>query len=216
MTALTASLRALLVPLAVAACAPGTRAQTPADPAGDANSALPPIGFGTLSQSDVSVLLRDNQVELRFLLLDERVTRLLAPDAYQALSALVRQHRPAIDSIARSRGLSSPSLALVTFQGRVPQARFDPQLISVLVRGMPAFPLGTVPLGPEFSNRELGIRGQARAIYLFEEMIPVYEPWTLAYGSQQSAAWESRIQLLTRERGSAVRRAQAADTTGGR
>lgn len=200
---------------ALAACAPATRAQTPHDPEADLhNATLPPVGFGTLSQSDVAVLIRDDEIELQFLPLDERVIRLLAPDAYQALSALMRQQRPAIDSIARSRGLSSPSLALVTFLGRVPQARFDPQLVSVLVRGMPAFPLGIVPLGPGFSNRELGIQGHARAIYVFEEIIPVQEPFTLTYGSQQSAAWENTIQVLTRERGSAVRRAQAADTTG--
>lgn len=204
----------LLVFLALAACAPGSRAQTPPDAEGGLESAaLPPVGFGTLSQNDVSVLLRDDEVELRFLPLDERVIRLLAPDAYQALSALVRQHQAAIDSIASSRGLSSPGLALVTFYGRVARARFDPQLVSLQVRGHPIFPLGMVPIGPGFSNRELGVRGQARAIYVFEEIVPVIEPFTLSYGTQQSAAWESRIQLLSRERGRAVRRAQAADTT---
>lgn len=204
----------LLVFVALAACAPSTRAQTPTDPAaGDQDAALPPIGFGTLSQNDVSVLLRDEEVELRFLPLDERVIRLLAPDAYQALSALVRQNQAAIDSIGSSRGLSAPGLALVTFYGRVARARFDPQLVSLQVRGHAVFPLGMVPIGPGFSNRELGVRGQARAIYVFDEVVPVIEPFTLTYGTQQSAAWESRIQLLSRERGRAVRRAQAADTT---
>ena len=209
-------IRPLAVLLLLAACAPATRAQTPHDPEADIhNPSLPPVGFGTLSQNDVSVLLRDDEIELRFLPLDERVTRLLAPDAYHALTALVRQNQPAIDSIAAQRGLSAPGLALVTFYGRVARARFDPQVISLQVRGRPIFPLGTVPLGPEFSNRELGVRGQARAIYVFEEIVPVIEPFTLTYGTQSSAAWENTIQTLSRERGRAVRRAQAADTTGG-
>ena len=206
--------RPLLVALAVAACAPGSRAQTPPPDAGVQDGTLPPAGFGTLSQNDVAVLLRDEQVELRFLPLDERVIRLLAPDAYQALSALVRQHQGAIDSIASQRGLTTPGLALVTFYGRVPQARFDPQLVSLLVRGHPIFPLGMVPLGPEFSSRELGVRGTARAIYVFVEIVPVIEPFTLAYGTKQSAAWERTIQTLSRERGRAIQRAQAADGEG--
>lgn len=201
---------------ALAACAPATRAQTPHDPEADLhNATLPPVGFGTLSQSDVAVLIRDDQIELQFLPLDERVIRLLAPDSYQALSALVRQRQPAIDSIAASRGLSAPGLALVTFYGRVARARFDPQLVSLVLRGQSIFPLGTVPLGPEFSNRELGVRGTARAIYVFGEIVPVIEPFVLTYGSLQSGAWESRIETLSRERGRAVRRAQAADTTTG-
>ncbi len=209
-------IRPLVVLLALAACAPATQAQPPSDSqAGGHDQSLPPVGFGTLSQNDVSVLLRDEEIELRLLPLDERVTRLLAPDAYHALSALVRQNQAAIDSIAAQRGLSAPGLALVTFYGRVARARFDPQLVSLQVRGHPIFPLGTVPLGPEFSNRELGVRGQARAIYVFEEVVPVIEPFTVTYGTQSSAAWQNTIQTLSRERGRAVRRAQAADTTGG-
>ena len=93
---------------ALAACAPATRAQTPHDPEADLhNATLPPVGFGTLSQSDVAILLRNDEIELQFLPLDERVIRLLAPDSYQALSALVRQRQPAIDSIAASRWCSS-------------------------------------------------------------------------------------------------------------
>ncbi len=175
--------------------------------------ALPPGGYGSLKQDDLALRVRTAELDVRFVPLDLRVTSLLGRDSYQSLHSLVQSRRQAIDSLSRAAGIGHPGLALVTFYGRVARARFDPQLVSLQVRGHPIFPLGMVPIGPGFSNRELGVRGQARAIYVFEEIVPVIEPFTLSYGTQLSAAWESRIQLLSRERGRAVRRAQAADTT---
>lgn len=191
------------------ACASGTRAQSPGDPMSQDNALLPPVGYGTLKQDDISLNMRLDQIEIRFLPLDERVIRLLANDSYNALTALVRQNQPAIDSIASRRGLSAPGLALVTFQGRVPNAMFDSQILSLQNRGMTLRPLGVVPLDPRFSSQELGVRGQARAIYVFDEIVPVLEPFTLIYGSAQSNAWQNTLQVLQRERAKVVLRAQA-------
>ncbi|MGH7584746.1 MAG: hypothetical protein ACREMH_00695 [Gemmatimonadales bacterium] len=192
------------------ACASGTRAQSPGDPmSGQDNALMVPPGYGTLRQDDISINMRLDQIEIRFLPLDERVLRLLANDAYQALTALVRQNQSGIDSIAARRGLSAPGLALVTYLGRVPNARFDSQILSLQNRGMTLLPLGVVPLDPRFSSQELGIRGQARAIYVFDQIVPVIEPFTLVYGTDQANDWEGRLQTLDRERARVVLRAQA-------
>ena len=204
------SLPALLgLALLSLACASGGRAQSPGDPTAQDNALLPPAGYGTLKQDDISLNMRLDQIEIRFLPLDERVLRLLVNDSYNALTALVRQNQPAIDSIASRRGLSAPGLALVSFQGRVPNAKFDSQILSLQNRGMTLLPLGVVPLDPRFSSQELGVRGQARAIYVFDEIVPVLEPFVLIYGPNQTSDWQNTLPTLQRERARVVLRAQA-------
>lgn len=43
---------------------------------------LPPVGYGSLRQDNVSMRLTLSDLELRLLPLDERLLRLMAPDAY--------------------------------------------------------------------------------------------------------------------------------------
>ena len=69
--------------------------------------------------------IRNDELEVRFVPLDQRVTRLLARDAYESLEGLVHSRRASIDSVARMYGISAPGLALVTFFGPG-RARFDP------------------------------------------------------------------------------------------
>lgn len=200
-----------------AACAGGSRAQeVPAPgPTEEVQSTQLPSGFGTLSQDDVSILLRNDELEVRFMPLDPRTLPLLAPDAEVALGALLRQQQHAIDSIAGRRGVSNPGLALVSFYGRRAGARLDAQLLDLRVRGRVLRPLGIVALDPAFSTQELGVRGTARAIYVFEEPLPVVDPLTLAYDGQESNAWSEKLQRLDRERVRVRMRAAAADTTRG-
>ncbi len=102
------------------ACAPHVRAQQPAGvPPADSAARRQAVdssrSFGTLSQSDLSLRLRNDELEIRFVPLNERVARLLAPDAYQSLHGLRAARQTSIDSLARINGLSEPGLALVTF-----------------------------------------------------------------------------------------------------
>ena len=121
---------ALAALLAGAGCA---RAQTPppaaaADTLADtvADSMPPVVTFGTLSQNDISVRLRDDQLELRFVPLDARVVTLLAEDGAAALTRLTERYRPQVDSAGREAGVTEPGLALVTFFGQQDGVRFDP------------------------------------------------------------------------------------------
>ena len=70
--------------------------------------ALVPAGFGTLNQSDIEVRFTTDELEIRFVPLDERVTRLLANDAYQALHGLVRARHAAVEAILDRSGVSRP------------------------------------------------------------------------------------------------------------
>jgi hypothetical protein len=167
---------------------------------GDSASDLPPAGYGTLTQSDLALRVRTTDLEVRLVPLDERVTRLLARDAYQSLQSLVRSHRPGIDSLARQSGISSPGLALVSFFGQREGARYDPQTLTLNIRGRLFRPRGIVPFTPRFTSQQLNVREQVSAIFLFEELLPVLDDFTFSYEGRDSGTWESKQRVLDSER----------------
>ncbi len=195
--------RMLLLGVLVIACAPASRAQ------GAGGEPLP-AGYGTLTQDEIAVRVRSEQLEVRFVPLDERVLRLLVPDAYRSLHGLVASRQASIDSVSGRAGVSRPGLVLVTFFGQRPDVRFDASIVSVSIRNRLYQPLGTIPFNAAFSSQQLGVRDQATGIFLFEEELPVYEPITFAYGAQSTEEWERRLRVIDRERARIAARARAA------
>lgn len=189
--------------------APGTiaSATTPLEPGA---TELLPAGYGSLTQNDVAVRIRTEDLEVRIVPLDEGLLRLLAPDAYASLHQTVAARRAAIDSVGRQRGVSVPGLALVGFYGLHQGAQFDPQLVTVTARNRILRPIGIVPLGASFNNQQLDLRGQAMAIYVFEETFPITEALGFAYGVTRNDDWGRRLPLFERERQRIQSRARAA------
>jgi len=202
-------LRHLALLLTLLGCASPARGQS-----GERARPLP-AGYGTLTQNDLALRLSNDDLEIRFIPLDHRVTRLLARDAYQSLLGLTDSHRREIDSVASRAGVSQPGLALVSFFGLRPDVRFDAQTLTLLIRNRVFRPIGVIPLNPKFTSGQLGIREQASAIYLFEEDLPVSDSFTLSYGGLTSEDWQNKLPTLDRERARVAARASGAqrDTT---
>ena len=196
--------------VALLGCAAPVRGQQ----SGERVRALPP-GYGTLSQNDLALRVRNDDLEIRFIPLDPRVTRLLARDAYESILGLVENHRREIDSVASRAGVSQPGLALVSFFGVRSDVHFDAQTLTLLIRNGVFRPIGTIPLTPRFTSGQLGVRDQASAIYVFEESIPVDDSFTLSYGALTSEDWQNKQSTLERERARVAARAreQPRDTT---
>lgn len=173
------------------------------------------VSLGTLNQNDLALRMRNDDVEIRFIPLDPKITRLLANDAFQSLRSLVEARRRAIDSVASRAGVTEPGLALVSFFGVREATRFDPQTLTVRVRNRALQPLGLIPIDARFTSQQLNVREQASAIYLFEEDLPVDDSFTLSYGALQSEDWQSKQSMIDRERArvSARSRAGRPDTT---
>jgi hypothetical protein len=201
--------RRVVAVLLVMGCAGPASAQS-----GERVRPLPP-GYGTLTQDDLALRVRNDELEIRFIPLDPRVTRLLARDAYQSILGLVEKNRRGIDSVASRSGVSQPGLALVSFFGLRPDVHFDAQTLTLLIRNRVFRPIGTLPLTPRFTSGQLGVRDQASAIYVFEESIPVDDSFTLSYGALTSADWQEKQTTLERERArvSARAREQPRDST---
>jgi hypothetical protein len=170
---------------------------------------LPPPGFGSLNQSDLALGVRSEELDIRLVPLDERVTRLLSRDSYESLRSLVHSRRPSIDSVARMSGVSRPGLALVTFFGLRSGARFDPQTLTLLIRNQIYRPLGIVPFTPRFTSQQLEVREQVSGIYLFEEQLPVNEAFSFSYQGRTSEDWQNKQRAIDRERARVSSRARA-------
>lgn len=191
-------------------CAWGLLAVAPALAQGDrgALDPLAPPGFGSLTQSDLALRLRSDELEVRLVPLDERVTRLLARDAYESLRSLVYSRRSAIDSLARLYGISAPGLALVTFFGGREGARFDPWNLNLGIRNQVLRPRGIVPFSPRFTSQQLNVREQVSAIYIFDELLPVTDAFSFSYQGRLSEDWQNKQRLLDRERARVAARAR--------
>ena len=167
------------------------------------------VSYGTLNQNDLALRVRNDDVEIRFIPLDPKVTRLLANDAFQSLRALVETRRRSIDSVASRAGVTEPGLALVSFFGLRSDTRFDPQTLTVRVRNRALQPLGIIPINARFTSQQLDLREQASAIYLFEEDLPVDDAFSLSYGALISDDWQTKQPLIDRERARVSARARS-------
>ena len=199
--------------LVLMACAHRTQAQADTARAPESNQGvrgLPPAGFGTLNQDKVAVSIRSDELEIRYVPLDERVIRLLAPDAYRSLHELVMSRQAAIDSL----GAATPGLVLVTFFALRPDVLFNPQLVSIDVRSRRYRPIGVVPYSPNFTSGQLGRREQATGIVVFDTELAVYEPMIFYYDLSRTNAWERNLGTIERERARVTLRAQQAAEQG--
>jgi hypothetical protein len=159
-----------------------------------------PLDRGRLRQDDIALAWTRGTLAIRLVPLDERIVRLLAPDAAQSLHALIQSETPRIDSIAGLRGLRNPGIALVTFNALAPGTRFDAQLLTISVRGQLWRSIGVVPLSAAFGNDQLDVRSAAIGLVLFDHELPVHESFVASYAEANSADWGQRLARLETER----------------
>lgn len=202
----------LLGVLALCACAPSGQAhsQQAADPMG----LMPPMGLGSLTQEQISLTISTSQLTLRFEPLNERLLRLLAPDAYRALAGLIASRREAIDSVSRSSGASQPGLMLLTVYGRVTDVRFDPTLVGVAVNTRRIDAVGIIPLDANFARQQLDRQSVGMGLFVFSEELPVYSQMVFSYGSLAAEGWAQKIQTFDRELARVSSRARTQPTPG--
>jgi hypothetical protein len=177
--------------------------QTPAQQAPD----LPPAGYGTLRRGDVGLSLQAGEVAVTVMPLDERVIRLLAPDTYRSFHRLLESNQDEIGVAARRAGGQEATLFLVTFFGRQPDARFDPDEVTVTGQNRSFRPVAIIPLSPSFADRQLTRRETATAIVLFGSGLRILDPFTVSYNGVATDRWSSVLRTLDRERASVMARA---------
>lgn len=168
-----------------------------------------PAGYGTLRRDDIVVRFTTGTLDIQVLPLHEQVIRLLAPDTYLSLLQLIQGRREELIEAARRAGTDSSTLVMVTFFGLVPQARFNPEDLSITSHGRLFRPIGIVPLSPTWGSYQLEAKQQALAIYLFDPDISFRETLSVSYQGMASEAWTRSLRLLEQERARVRARAQS-------
>jgi len=167
--------------------------------------ALPPPGFGTLRQDEVSVPLESGPLQIKVTPLAESVTRATAPDTYRRLSGLASRFIP--DAV-RATGSDAPSLFLVSFFSEAPDVTFVPEEIQLLSRGVRVRPGAILPLTPGWGQRRLRQRETEMAVYAFAEAVDLESDLVVVYGLVESGAWTAILPRVQAERARAAARAR--------
>ena len=166
-------------------------------------SAVPPPGYGTLRQVDVSLTLESGDLQLMVTPLHESVTRVTAPDTEQRLSGLVAAHAP-------GRAGDSTGLFLVSFYSDQPDVPFIPEEVQFISRGLRMRPQEITPVTPSWGEQRVGQRQTEMAVYSFGEGIDLESSLTLAYQFEQSTQWGAILPRIQAERARARARAGVA------
>ena len=175
---------------------------------------LPPAGYGTLGQEDISITLVGTDFTVGFICLDERIIRLLRPDTYNSMRRLRESKIEEIARVARNYGIREPAIFFVSFFGRGQQARFNPEALIITGQNRSFRPVAMVANSRAFSDRQLSQRETATAIYIYEDGIRLADPFTLSYEGQSSNQWSVILRLLERERAAVDARAAAVKKPG--
>jgi hypothetical protein len=173
------------------------------------SSALIPAGLGTVRQDSISIMLQPEGVRVTAIPLDETVIRVLAPDSYRSLHAVLESKRQQVMQRATVRGIREPQVWYVRFYGLAPDARFVPTDFTVTSGGREYRPFDVIPLTPGFGTQRLQPRELQAALLLFEDGLDVSQTLVVTMGSQRNTDWET-ILLRTIDPERAAIRARAA------
>jgi len=171
----------------------------------DEPDVLPPPGYGTLRQDDVTIALASGQLQIKVTPLSEAVTRVTAPDTYRRLSGLASRFGP--DAV-RATGSDDPALFLVSFFSEAPDAVFVPEEIQLVARGIRLRPGVILPVTPGWGQRRLAQRETEMAVYAFGTGVDLESDLVVAYGLVESGAWAGILPRVQAERARARARAR--------
>lgn len=187
---------AIVLTLACAPVEPVAR-PTPVQAPPDTGSApgstadnLPPAGYGSLRQDEFSVEIEDVNLHVKVTPMDERVTRLAAPDTYDRLRALASSRWVQADGMTEGQGAE---LFLVSFFSRDPNVAYRPEELRITHRGRTLQPAGIVPLTTGWGRQLLQPQQTQSAIYVFEPSFDYDLPLVVRYGMRDSDDWHRVI-----------------------
>jgi len=177
---------------------------------------LGPVGYGTLSQDDITVLVQDGNVQIKVVPLAEWAIRLTAPDTYRRLNGYkVARAQEILDRSSRAGERGWPLVLFVTFFSRAVEETFEPYDLQIRNKGFLFRPLDILPVTPDFTRERLRQQETQIALYLFPSEIDLDLPTTVAYGAERSARWDGIRSILDSELAQANSRAgNEADSDG--
>jgi hypothetical protein len=152
---------------------------------------LPPPGYGTLSQRDISLPLRSGDLQILVTPLATSVLVATAPDTYRRLDAIAAPHRT---------GSEPAPLFLVSFFSDRPDARFVAEEVQFVSGGLRARPASIHPVTPRWGSGRVAQRETEMAVYVFDRPVDLESDIVLHYGLEQSTEWPAILTRIRAER----------------
>jgi len=178
--------------------------------ASSGNRPLGPVGYGTLAQDAITVLVRDGNVSIKVLPLSEWVIRLTAPDTYSRLNGYKVARGAEIRSRSSRAGERGwPLVLFVTFFSQAVEETFEPYDLQIRNQGFRYRPIDILPVTPDFTRERLRQQETQIALYLFSADIDLDLPTEVAYREASSSRWDGIRSTLDSELALAMSRAGA-------
>ena len=163
---------------------------------------LPPTGFGTLSQDDITVVLEvpEGNLFIKVTPLTEWVIRMTAPDTYRRLNGYkVARGEQILDHARRNGERGWPLVLFVSFYTRDPESTYEPNDLQIRAQNVVIRPFDIIAVTPDFNRERLRQQESQVALYLFEGEIDLDLPIEFEYDGRRSGRWAGIRSVLDRE-----------------
>jgi hypothetical protein len=163
---------------------------------------LPPAGFGTLSQDDITIPIDvpEGSLFIKVTPLTEWVIRMTAPDTYRRLNGYKVARGEQIRDRARRNGERGwPLVLFVSFYTRAVESTYEPYDLQIRSQNVIFRPFDIIAVTPDFNRERLRQQESQVALYLFEGDIDLDLPLTVVYDRRESRRWDAIKSILDRE-----------------
>jgi hypothetical protein len=163
---------------------------------------LPPAGFGTLSQDDITIPVdvSSNNLAIKVTPLTEWVIRMTAPDTYRRLNGYKVARGEQIRDRARRNGERGwPLVLFVSFYTRAVESTYEPYDLQIRAQNVVYRPFDIIAVTPDFNRERLRQQESQVALYLFEGDIDLDLPIEVEYNGRGSNRWGGIRSVLDRE-----------------
>ena len=163
---------------------------------------LPPAGFGTLSQDDITIPIdvSSDNLAIKVTPLTEWVIRMTAPDTYRRLNGYKVARGEQIRDRARRNGERGwPLVLFVSFYTRAVESTYEPYDLQIRAQNVVYRPFDIIAVTPDFNRERLRQQESQVALYLFEGDIDLDLPIEVEYNSRRGTRWAGIRSVLDRE-----------------
>ncbi len=169
---------------------------------------LPPAGYGTLSQEDITISIKSGTLLIKLVPLDEWVIRLTAPDTYRRLNSFKVSRGSEILQQARRAGERGwPSVFLVSFFTRDYQQTYEPRDVQIRTQSFIYRALDILPITPDFTRERIEQQQTQMALYLYTADVDLNLPLIAVYENGEGPQWVGIRAALDRELSTVMARA---------
>lgn len=163
---------------------------------------LPPAGFGTLSQDNITIPIEvpEGNLFIKATPLTEWVIRMTAPDTYRRLNGYkVARGEQILDRARRNGERGWPLVLFVSFYTRSVESTYEPYDLQIRAQNVVFRPFDIIAVTPDFNRERLRQQESQVALYLFDGDIDLDLPMEIEYDGRRSGRWSGIRSVLDRE-----------------